>query len=58
MCLITDKQATYRRHIGEPHDHKSGGLEPLDPIGVYVYGVFKPTEQYVMSTAATERGHA
>ena len=29
------------RHIGEPHDHKSGGgLEPLGPIGVYAY-VFK-----------------
>jgi len=26
------------RHIGEPHDHKSGGLEPLGPIGVYAYG--------------------
>jgi len=25
------------RHIGEPHDHKSGGLEPLGPIGVYAY---------------------
>jgi len=21
----------------EPHDHKSGGLEPLGPIGVYAY---------------------
>jgi len=27
------------RHIGEPHDHKSGGgLEPLGPIGVSAYG--------------------
>jgi len=27
------------RHIGEPHDHKSGGgLEPLGPIGVYACG--------------------
>ena len=25
------------RHICEPHDHKSGGLEPLGPIGVYAY---------------------
>ena len=26
------------RHIGEPHNHKSGGgLEPLGPIGVYAY---------------------
>jgi len=29
------------RHIGEPHDHKSGGLEPLGPIGVYAY-VYAP----------------
>ena len=26
------------RDIGEPHNHKSGGLEPLGPIGVYAYG--------------------
>ena len=26
------------RHIGEPLDHKCGGLEPLGPIGVYAYG--------------------
>jgi len=26
------------RHIGELQDHRSGGgLEPLDPIGVYAY---------------------
>ena len=25
------------RHMGEPRDHKSGGLEPLGPIGVYAY---------------------
>jgi len=25
------------RHVGEPHDHKSGGLDPLGPIGVYAY---------------------
>ena len=25
------------RHIGEPHDHKSGGYEPLGQIGVYAY---------------------
>jgi len=25
------------RHIGEPLDHKCGGLEPLGPIGVYAY---------------------
>jgi len=26
------------RHIGEPHDHKSGGgLESLGPTGVYAY---------------------
>jgi len=27
------------RRIGEPHDHKSGGLEPLGPIGVYAYAL-------------------
>jgi len=27
------------RHIGEPRDHKSGGLEPLGPLGVYAYDV-------------------
>jgi len=27
------------RHVGEPHDHKSGGLEPLGPIGVYAYAL-------------------
>jgi len=30
------------RHIGEPHDHKRGGLEPLGPIGVYAYGRVVP----------------
>ena len=30
------------RHICEPHDHKSGGLEPLGPIGVYAYGSATP----------------
>ena len=29
------------RHIGEPHDHKNGGLEPPGPIGVYAYGYQK-----------------
>ena len=24
-------------HTGEPRDHKSKGLEPLSPIGVYAY---------------------
>ena len=47
------------RHIGEPHDHKSGGgLEPLGPIGVYAYGYNNskmsfPTllDVYIMSLA-------